>query len=138
MLFVSAGPSSAQAPDAKTIAAVNASSNALDDAFAARDVDKIRSLMTADHVTVTPYYDGPQSVDDQIASLPKLDYGETIIGETSVVLLAPDVALRTFVADLKGTFMGKPLPARAFVNETLIRQDGKWIERFFQITGLMQ
>jgi hypothetical protein len=39
MLFVTAGPSSAQAPDAKTIAAVNASSNALDDAFAARDVD---------------------------------------------------------------------------------------------------
>jgi hypothetical protein len=138
MLLASAGPSSAQAPDAETIAAVNASSNALDDAFAARDVDKIRSLMTADHVTVTPYYDGPQSVGDQIASLPELDYGETIIGEPSVVLLAPDVALRTFVADLKGTFMGKPLPARAFVNETLIRQDGKWIERFFQITGLMQ
>jgi len=138
MLLASAGPSSAQAPDAETVAAVNASSNALDEAFAARDIDKIRSLMTADHVTVTPYYDGPQSVDDQIASLSELDYGETIIGEPSVVLLSPDVALRTFVADLNGSFMGKPLPARAFVNETLIRQDGKWIERFFQITTLMQ
>lgn len=136
LLLASVGPSSAQTPDAETIAAVNAASNALDDAFAARDVDKIRSLMTADHVTVTPYYNGPQSVDDQIASLPELDYGETIIGEPSVVLLASDVALRTFVADLKGSFMGKPLPARAFVNETLIRQDGKWIERFFQITAL--
>ena len=138
MLLASAGPSSAQAPDAETVAAVNASSNALDDAFAARDIDKIRSLMTADHVTVTPYYDGPQSVDDQIASLAELDYGQTIIGEPSVVLLSPDVALRTFVADLKGSFMGKPLPAPAFVNETLIRQDGKWIERFFQITAMMQ
>jgi ketosteroid isomerase-like protein len=138
ILLASAGPSSAQAPDAETIAAINASSNALDGAFAARDIDKIRSLMTPDHVTVTPYYDGPQSVDDQIASLPELDYGETIIGEPSVVLLSPDVALRTFVADLNGSFMGKSLPARAFVNETLIRQDGKWIERFFQITALMQ
>jgi ketosteroid isomerase-like protein len=136
MLLASAGPSSAQAPDAETVAAVNASSNALDDAFAARDVDKIRALMTADHVTVTPYYNGPQSVDDQIASLAELDYGQTIIGEPSVMLLSPDVALRTFVADMKGSFMDKPLPARAFVNETLIRRDGKWIERFFQITAL--
>jgi len=30
MLLASAGPSSAQAPDAETVAAVNASSNALD------------------------------------------------------------------------------------------------------------
>jgi ketosteroid isomerase-like protein len=136
LLLSSAGFSCAQADDAATVAAVNAASNALDTAFAARDVDAIRSLMTADHVTVTPYYDGPQSVDDQIASLPKLDYGQTMIGEPSVALLAPDVALRTFVVDMKGSFMGKPLPARAFVNETLIRRDGKWIERFFQVTAL--
>ena len=136
VLLASAAFASAHADDAETIAAVNASSNALDDAFAARDVDKIRSLMTADHVTVTPYYDGPQSVDDQIASLPELDYGATIVGEPSVVLLSPDVALRTFVADMNGSFKDKPLPARAFVNETLVRRDGKWIERFFQITAL--
>jgi ketosteroid isomerase-like protein len=136
MLLASAGLSSANASDAETIAAINASSNALDSAFAARDVAAIRSLMTPDHVTVTPYYDGPQSVDDQIASLPELDYGETIVGEPSVVLLAPDVALRTFIADLEGSFKGTPLPAHAFVNETLVKRDGKWIERFFQITTL--
>lgn len=54
----------------------------------------------------------------------------------NVTLLGPDAALRTFVADLKGSFKGKPLPARAFVNETLVKRDGKWIERFFQITTL--
>ena len=53
-----------------------------------------------------------------------------------MVLLAPDVALRTFIAELKGSFKGKPLPARAFVNETLVRRDGKWIERLFQVTTL--
>jgi hypothetical protein len=79
---------------------------------------------------------GLQSVDDQIASLPELDYGQTIQGTPAVVLLAPDVALRTFIADLKGSFEGKPLPARAFVNETLVKRDGKWIERLFQITTL--
>ena len=138
MLLVLAGTllSAARAGDADTIAAINASSNALDEAFAKRDVATIKALMTADHVTVTPYYDGPQSVDDQIASLSELEYGQTIVGEPSVVLLAPDVALRTFIAELKGSFQGKKLPSRAFVNETLVKRDGKWIERLFQVTSL--
>ena len=136
MLLASAGLFQAEASEAETIDAINASSNALDEAFAKRDVEAIKALMTPDHVTVTPYYDGPQSVDDQIASLPELDYGQTIQGTPAVVLLAPDVALRTFIADLKGSFKGKPLPARAFVNETLVKRDGKWIERLFQITTL--
>jgi ketosteroid isomerase-like protein len=136
MILVTAGLCEARASDAETVAAVNASSNALDQAFAARDVAAIKALMTPDHVSVTPYYDDPQSVDDQLASLGELDYGETIVGEPSVVLLAPDVALRTFIADLKGSFKGKPLPSRAFVNETLVKSGGKWIERLFQVTAL--
>jgi hypothetical protein len=75
--------------------------------------------MTPEHVSVTPYYDGPQSVEDQIASLSELDYGQTIRGQPNVALLGPDVALGTFVADLKGKFKDKPLPARAFVTELL-------------------
>jgi ketosteroid isomerase-like protein len=131
-------PIAVQADDAETVAAVNASSNALDDAFAARDLAAIRALMTPDHISVTPYYDGPQTVDDQITSLGELDYGEIILEGPTVVLLADDVALRTFTADLDGSFKGEPLPARAFVNETLIKLDGKWIERFFQITALKE
>lgn len=136
MILAGAALFEAGAGDAETIAAINASSNALDKAFGERDVEAIKALMTPDHVSVTPYYDGPQSVDDQIASLPELDYGQAIVGEPSVALLGPDVALRTFIADLKGSFKGTPLPARAFVNETLVKRDGKWIERFFQVTTL--
>ena len=137
-LFTSVGGSGVNASDAETFAAINASSNALDEAFAKRDVGAIKSLMTPDHISVTPYYDGPQSVADQIASLSELDYGQTIVGKPSIVLLSPDVALRTFIADLNGSFKGKPLPTRVFVNETLVRRDGKWVERFFQITALRQ
>ncbi len=129
MLFASVGGSGVNASDAETFAAINASSNALDEAFAKRDVGAIKSLMTPDHVTVTPYYDGPQSVADQIASLSELDYGQTIVGKPSIVLLSPDVALRTFIADLKGSFKGKPLPTRACVNETGVKRDGTWSER---------
>ena len=138
MLFSSVWLSEANAIDAETIAAINASSNALDNAFAKRDVEAIKSLMTSEHVSVTPYYDGPQSIDDQIASLSELDYGQTIVGKPSIALLAPDVALRIFIADLKGSFKGKPLPSRAFVNETLVKRNGKWVERFYQITTLKQ
>lgn len=136
VVLASATVAPASAADAETIAAINASSNALDAAFGARDVAAIKALMTSDHVTVTPYYDGVQTVDDQIASLGELDYGQTFVTEPTVVLLSPDVALRTFTADLKGSFRGEPLPARVFVNETLVLRDGKWIERFFQVTAM--
>ncbi len=135
-VLASASVGSVRADDAGTIASVNASSNALDAAFGAQDVDAIKALMTADHITVTPYYDGPQTVDDQIASLAELDFGQTFVTAPTVVLLSPDVALRTFVADLKGSFKGEPLPARVFVNETLVLRDGKWIERLYQVTAL--
>jgi len=126
----------AQASDAETVTAVNTASDALDEAFTVSDADSIRSLMTTDHVTVTPYYDGPQSVDDQIASLPDLKFKQTVVGEPSVALLAPDVALRTFIANLEGSFKGTPLPSRVFVNETLVQHNGEWLERFYQVTTL--
>lgn len=128
--------SEANATDADTVAAVNASSNALDEAFTKKDVATIKALMTADHLTVTPYYDGPQTVADQLASLGEYDWSQTIVGEPDVTLLAPDVALRTFTAKLKGTFQGKKLPPRVFATELLVKRDGKWVEGLYQVTTL--
>ncbi len=134
VLFASAF--AARADDATTIAAVNASSTALDAAFTKKDAAAVKALMTPDHITVTPYYDGPQSVDDQLTSLSEYNWSQTILGEVSVALLSPEVALRTFIAELKGNFQGKPLPPRVFVNETLVKREGKWLERFYQATTL--
>jgi hypothetical protein len=53
-----------------------------------------------------------------------------------VSLLGADAAMRTFTADLKGSFKGKSLPARVFATEILVKRDGKWIERFYQVTTL--
>jgi ketosteroid isomerase-like protein len=135
ILVAGAALTSARAADADTVA-INASSNALDDAFAKSDVETIKKLMTPDHITVTPYYDGPQTVQDQIDTLKELDWSQTIVGDVAVSLLGPDAALRTFTADLKGTFQGKTLPARVFVTEVLVKRDGQWIERFYQVTTL--
>jgi ketosteroid isomerase-like protein len=125
-----------RADDAATIAAINASSNALDDAFTKKDVETIKALMTPDHITVTPYYDGPQTVQDQLNSLSEYNWSQTIVGDVDVALLGPDVAMRTFTAKLKGTFKGKALPPRVFNTEILIKRGGKWIERFYQVTTL--
>ena len=92
--------------------------------------------MTPDHISVTPYYDEPQTTDDQIASLPELKWDQKIVGDVKVSLLGDDAALRTFTADLKVSFKGKPLPAKVFATEILVRRNGKWIERFYQATTL--
>lgn len=136
VVLACSGPPPAAADDAATIAAINASSNALDEAFTKKDVDTIKALMTPDHITVTPYYDGPQTVEDQLNSLGDYDWAQTIVGDVNVSLLGPDVAMRTFKADLKGTFKGKPLPPRVFNTEILVKRDGKWVERFYQVTTL--
>ena len=126
----------AQSVDAEIVTAIDTAADALDEAFTVGDPDGIKSLMTADHIAVTPYYAGPLSLDEQIAVQPDLNYAQTVIGEASTALLAPNVVLRTFVAELKGSFKGKPLPTRVFVNETFINRNGEWLERFYQVTAL--
>ena len=119
-------------------AAVNAAAKALDDAFASGDAASIKKLMTPDHVSVTPYYDSPQSTDDQIASLPELKWTETIEGTVKVSPLGPDAAMRNFISNLDGTFQGKTLPAQVYVTEILVKRDGAWMERFYQVTTLAE
>lgn len=125
----------AQSSDGETVTAINTASDALHQAFVAGDAEGIRSLMTADHIAVTPYYDDPQTVDGIIAKLSDLDYTETIEGEPSVVLLAPNVAMRTFAADWSGSYQGTPLPARVYVSEILVKRNGEWLERYYQATA---
>jgi ketosteroid isomerase-like protein len=135
MMLVAAASTGARAGDAE-IEAINAAAAALDQAFEKQDIEAVKKLMTSDHVAVTPYYRGPQSVDDQIASLPDLDYGQAIVGEVKVELLTSDTALRTFAAKLKGSFKGRPLPRRVFVSEIWVKRDGAWAEKFYQVTSL--
>jgi len=49
-------------------------------------------------------YGAPQSVDEQIASLPELKYAQTNVGPVKVDVLGPDAAMRTFTARLEGTY----------------------------------
>ena len=136
VLCLAAGLPQARAGEAETIAAVNAAAAALDNAFERQSAEEIKRMMTADHIAVTPYYDAPQSVAEQIASLSELKYEQTNIGTVKVDVLGPDAAMRTFTARLDGTYKGKPIPSPAFVTAIMVRQGGQWKERFYQITAV--
>jgi hypothetical protein len=136
LLGLAAGLPQARAGEAETIAAINAAAAALDNAFERQSAEEIKRMMTADHIAVTPYYGAPQSVDEQIASLPELKYEQTNVGAVKVDVLGPDAAMRTFTAKLEGTYKGKPIPSPDFVTAIMVRQDGQWKERFYQITAV--
>ena len=131
-----AGIASANAGEPATVAAINAASAALDDAFERQSAEDIKRMMTADHIAVTPYYETPQTVAQQLASLPELKYKQTNTGEVKVVVLGPDAGMRTFTARLDGTYKGKPIPPDVFVTSIMVRQDGQWREKFYQVTAM--
>jgi len=89
-----------------------------------------------DHLSVTPYYDGPQSVDEQIASLGDLKFSQKNLDEPKIILLAPNAALRIFTAEFVGTFKGQKMPRRQFVTSVMVNRNGRWVERFYQATTL--
>ena len=131
-----AGIASANAGEPATVAAINAASAALDDAFERQSAEDIKRMMTADHLAVTPYYETPQTAAQQIATLPELKYKQTNTGEVKVVVLGPDAGMRTFTARLDGTYKGKTIPPDVFVTSIMVRQDGQWREKFYQVTAL--
>ena len=133
---LAAGIASVNAGEPATVAAINAASAALDDAFERQSAEDIKRMMTADHLAVTPYYETPQTAAQQIATLPELKYKQTNTGEVKVVVLGPDAGMRTFTARLDGTYKGKTIPPDVFVTSIMVREDGQWREKFYQVTAL--
>jgi Domain of unknown function (DUF4440) len=128
----------ASADDVAAIEAVDNAAGALDEAFVKQDAEAIKLLTTPDHVAVTPYYGEPTPVAAQIASLPELKYEQTNLTEPTVKLLGQDFAMRSFEAKLDGTFKGESLSAHVFVAQIMEKLDGKWREKFYQVTALKQ
>lgn len=122
--------------DAATIEEIDNVVAKLDEAFQAHDVEAAKALMTSDHIVVTPYYSGPQSFDEVVATLPDYDIKQTDLSEPEVVMIGPDHAMRTLTAKLEGTFKDQTLSNKVFITSILVKQDGKWLEHFYQVTAL--
>jgi hypothetical protein len=133
LIFVSVAGCDHPSGVATTEAVDNAAAE-LDEAFETQDAAAIKARMTPDHMAVTHFYPKPQTVDEQIASLPKLKYKQIERSEPNVVLLGQDVAMRTLTAKFDGTFEGRSLSGDVFITSILVEHDGKWLERFYQVT----
>jgi ketosteroid isomerase-like protein len=125
-----------RADAAEQVKAVNAAIAALDAAFEQRNEAAITGLMTPDHLAVTPYYDGPQTVAQVLASLKDYHLQQTILSQPVMTLLSADVAMRTLTAKFEGTFAGKAVPQRMFVTEIVVRRGDRWLEALYQLTPI--
>ena len=138
MILVTSGLCQARAGEVEAIEAVDNAAGMLDEAFEARNAEAIKALTTPDHVAVTHYYQEPRTVEQQIASLPDLKYEQTNLTEPAVMLLGSEVAMRNFTAKLDGSYQGRPLTATVYVTQLMVLREGKWLERFYQVTDLKQ
>lgn len=108
----------------------------LDAAFETGDEQAIVALTTDDHVSVTPYYGTPQSLKEVIQTLPDLKIDQTDLSEPTVVFLGPDSAMRTLTAKVEGTYGPNKVSQKLFITSILRKQDGSWLESFYQATAL--
>lgn len=131
-----AHPIAAWSGEVQTIEAIDNAAGMLDEAFERQDAEAIKALTTPYHLAVTHYYEEPQTVAQQIASLPDLKYQQTNLSEPTVTLLGPDAALRRFTAKLEGSYKGKVLAGPVYITQVMVMRDGKWLEDFYQVTAL--
>jgi uncharacterized protein (TIGR02246 family) len=108
----------------------------LNDAFKKQDAEAIKKLMTDDHTAVTTYYGGAVSRAEQVASLADLKLSEYTSAKTKVTVINKETALVTYESMMKGTFKGKPVPAKTFASAVWVKKDGRWLEAFYQETPL--
>jgi len=107
----------------------------LNDAFKVADPEKIKPLLTEDHLSVTSW-GGTQNREQSLKTLPDLKLKEYAAGKLKIVILGPDAALVTYPLGLKGTFKGKELPATNFASAVWVRKGGKWLESYYQETSV--
>ncbi|MFO0841432.1 MAG: nuclear transport factor 2 family protein [Gemmataceae bacterium] len=115
---------------------VSAAIGKLNQAFEKGNAAALKQLMTADKVAVTGYYGGPVTRDEQIKSLADLKLSEYKPGKMTIKLLGKEAALVSYELGMRGTFKGKPLPARSYASAVWVKQAGLWREAFYQETAL--
>ncbi|MCE9564778.1 MAG: nuclear transport factor 2 family protein [Planctomycetes bacterium] len=131
--FVTAACSSAFADD--TEKDVGKAITVLNDAFKVADPEKIKVLLTEDHLSVTSW-GGTQTREQSLKTLPDLKIKEYAAGKLKIMVLGPDAALVTYPLGLKGTYKGKELPATNFASAVWVRKGGKWLEAYYQETPI--
>ncbi len=129
-------PVAGWADEASERAALKVAMDRLGQAFVAEDVAEIKALVTPDHIAIGPTYDGPVSIDEQIAVFPRIKLIEWAATEPEIAFLSDTVAMSRFGISIRGTMDGAPLHSRASATELWIKRDGEWLQQLYQETAL--
>jgi ketosteroid isomerase-like protein len=116
-----------------TARAVEKAVKALEAAIDKKDADTLKSLMTEDHLCITPEYQFYTRA-DLLQALPHFNYTGRTLSDPKATIVSKDTALVTLKAAVKGTYKGKPLSATILAGETWIHRDGKWVQASYQET----
>ena len=68
--------------------------------------------------------------------LDSLTIEKTVLSGPTITLPGPDAAMRTSTMKIEGEYQGKPLVERVYKVQIMVKQNGKWLEKFFQSTIL--
>ncbi|MCP4381581.1 MAG: nuclear transport factor 2 family protein [Hyphomicrobiales bacterium] len=127
--------SAAKAED-ETVAAVRAAAEALDRAFEDQDPDAILSLVTEDHVAVTPYYRAPYTNEQSLSTLSELDFTITASDPVAITVLDPNSAIVVQTKTYDGTYREAPIPSHVYATGLWVKRDGNWLEKHYQETAI--
>lgn len=109
----------------------------LDQAYAKGDLSEIRRMLVPDHVSIAARYGGAAAVDAQVKTFKDLERQSLDYSAIDIEFLTPDIALVNFEKSYRGSYKGRPLPARVSVSEVWLRQmDGRWLQRLYQETAI--
>jgi uncharacterized protein (TIGR02246 family) len=129
------GVSVVRADDAAT-KEVEKAIQALNEAFTKHDAAAIKRLTVEEHVAITPYYNGPATIAEQLKMLAEFKTTEYQVAQQQIRLIAKDTALVTYQLTQKGTYKGKELLPKNYASAVWVNRNGKWLEAFYQETAL--
>lgn len=114
--------------------------DAINRAVERADSRALKSMTTADHICVAAA-DGDEAERDRplyerAKDRDFRDFRRRILSEVTIEELAPGLVMQRFDAALEGRTGSRDLPDRVAVTILWQRQDGRWLERFYQHTPL--
>jgi ketosteroid isomerase-like protein len=102
-------------------------------AFNEGDVDTLKRLMAADHMTVLSYAQFSNAA-DQLKDLSEWKFAEYKIEGLRVKAVTREVALVTYQATIQGTYKGRPVPSPVLVTQVWVQRDDRWVQASYQET----
>jgi ketosteroid isomerase-like protein len=93
------------------------------EAYKSRDIAAIKALSAEEYVAFT--MSGPGTLQQDIATIDKLNIENYTLDGPKVLMASKDVAILRYTCDLKGSFDGKPFRP-VYATEVWVKRGDKW------------